>query len=323
MKDRIVWVDNVRGFAMLMVLWGHSFTTESVRLWIYAFHIPLFFFLSGYLFKERSFKKTLEIKTKTLLVPYLIAACLSFPIGLVLDKLSGEALGDNFLQLFYLNGSVGWNAPIWFLIVLFIVELFFSLAKKSRIPLPIFTSIVLLAGYLLYQEDHFLPFGIQIALWCFPFYTLGYRFKKINFFKNHELSKKLYLTIGGAMFLVMGFITFQFNHVVAELYHNEMGNFFLFYIEAVIGIFGVVFFFFKLSSIKILQFLSKHSLFIMCTHYIIIFGLRFVNVLFFNKQLLRNDVLFSIGVTLLMLIGYFFLFKVVHYIKYSKQLAKE
>ena len=71
-KKRIDWVDMSRGFAMLLVMLGHTYCAESIRYWFYTFHVPLFFFLSGYVFstkKYNSFKEFLISKIKTLFVP--------------------------------------------------------------------------------------------------------------------------------------------------------------------------------------------------------------------------------------------------------------
>ena len=46
--DRIVWVDCIKGFAILSVIAGHTFTNHILRGLIFSFHMPLFFMLSGY-----------------------------------------------------------------------------------------------------------------------------------------------------------------------------------------------------------------------------------------------------------------------------------
>lgn len=65
-KERILWLDACKGFAILLVVLGHIadsylrtglFLEKSIFLqtmyeFIYAFHMPLFFALSGYVFYE-------------------------------------------------------------------------------------------------------------------------------------------------------------------------------------------------------------------------------------------------------------------------------
>lgn len=55
-KDRIIWIDNAKAIAILLVVVGHiiqfmyspeGFDQNIVFRYIYAFHMPLFFLLSG------------------------------------------------------------------------------------------------------------------------------------------------------------------------------------------------------------------------------------------------------------------------------------
>lgn len=48
--ERVKWIDYLKGFAILLMVIGHYQGTPTfLNVWIYAFHMPLFFFLSGYL----------------------------------------------------------------------------------------------------------------------------------------------------------------------------------------------------------------------------------------------------------------------------------
>ena len=56
-KTRILWVDDAKCIAIIFVILGHvvqymtnidSFDTSFVFRFIYSFHMPLFFVLSGY-----------------------------------------------------------------------------------------------------------------------------------------------------------------------------------------------------------------------------------------------------------------------------------
>ncbi len=45
--ERIAWLDNARGIGIALVVAGHALTPGHARDVIYAFHMPLFFFLAG------------------------------------------------------------------------------------------------------------------------------------------------------------------------------------------------------------------------------------------------------------------------------------
>lgn len=52
MKKRINWVDALKGFGIILVAIGHSGCPQLLLHWIYIFHMPLFFMLSGLMFKD-------------------------------------------------------------------------------------------------------------------------------------------------------------------------------------------------------------------------------------------------------------------------------
>lgn len=70
---RIVWIDNAKFLGIYLVILGHSIPASEeeysiIRNFIYAFHMPLFVFLSGFLYKRGNIKKDVLC----ILVPYLI-----------------------------------------------------------------------------------------------------------------------------------------------------------------------------------------------------------------------------------------------------------
>ena len=51
MKQRIVLYDNAKGIGIILLIFGHLFTYGNVPFsLIFAFHMPLFFFISGLFF---------------------------------------------------------------------------------------------------------------------------------------------------------------------------------------------------------------------------------------------------------------------------------
>lgn len=52
-KTRIGWVDTAKGIGLLLVIIGHL-PIPLVPVWIYTFHMPLFFFYQEWCFQERN-----------------------------------------------------------------------------------------------------------------------------------------------------------------------------------------------------------------------------------------------------------------------------
>lgn len=82
---RIIWIDTLKGLAILLVIMGHvcqmRFPVSGKWLAniIYSFHMPLFLFLSGLFARKaveaadkRQVKSFEKQKTKQLLVPFII-----------------------------------------------------------------------------------------------------------------------------------------------------------------------------------------------------------------------------------------------------------
>ena len=70
-RNRVYWIDYAKGIGIFLVVIGHvcrgltsgsilsPLVAKSIDQWIYAFHMPIFFFLSGLLI-QRSVSKSLE-----------------------------------------------------------------------------------------------------------------------------------------------------------------------------------------------------------------------------------------------------------------------
>lgn len=72
-RVRLKWLDIARGLAFLMVIYSHlKYKDDMVMRYFTPMFLTMFFFVSGYLFKENcSFAKVLEQRTRTILLPFL------------------------------------------------------------------------------------------------------------------------------------------------------------------------------------------------------------------------------------------------------------
>lgn len=304
MSKRIQWIDNLKGFSILLVLLGHSFISEDLYRFIYTFHMPLFFAISGYLFKNDSLENTKEYvnkKAKSLLVPYAVFAVLSFPIGLILPNYMNGSVSivDGLSKLFYLKGSVGWNIPLWFLSSLFFTETLFFILKKYKIENLVIMVLSIIFGYVIYKLNIVLPFGIHISIWALLFYAIGNELKlsnRVTSFKNvSSIEKVITLSILAILNIVFGNF---FNINKMEMYHSELGNYWYYIIASVSGMLFMILIFSLLKQKKILQVIGRRTLFILETHMFIILAIRLVDKVLkfnlFNYTNIKGLIIFTI-----------------------------
>lgn len=134
------WVDWAKFFGIYLVVLGHGgLISTNATQYIYSFHMPLFFILSGYLYKPRMLKEELKKGIDTLLIPYLCMNILCFILSLVFYLIHPPYSLTPILQrLGGILGGLGYNTeflrpvstPTWFLIALFIVKIIVSLINS-------------------------------------------------------------------------------------------------------------------------------------------------------------------------------------------------
>ena len=73
-KSRIEYIDIARGIAILLMIVGHAIKPGLKYAFIFSFHMPLFIIVSGFFYRDKSFKSTLLNIIKKLIVPYVLCA---------------------------------------------------------------------------------------------------------------------------------------------------------------------------------------------------------------------------------------------------------
>lgn len=271
-KERLTWIDAAKGMGIFLVFLGHTTIPNNIFWYIFSFHMPLFFFLSGYLYranKHASWVEFLKSKSKKLLVPYIIF----FVILLVYWVLIGRTIGDTqnlsvkisqiFYEFTYATAYLKTPfAPLWFLITLFWVEImFFFLQKNITKKLWLFISLLVISilGYL-YSIKFSVrpPWGLDIAFVAVLLYGLGY-FARTLKIKLSNLSKFFLLLLVPVLIFIGWEIAFANNRV--DMMSNHYGNFCLFLGGAIVSISAIIVLA-KVWPARIWQYLGKNSLYL-------------------------------------------------------------
>lgn len=181
---RIPYIDLLRGFGILLMVMGHIFHGDIFLIWIHGFHMPLFYFVSGYFFKDNiTIKKAIIKKAKTTMVPYFAFGLFYYVVWLVMIK--NFAWWVPLKSLFFTptDGNLPITVAIWFLPSLYITEItFFILRKyiKSEKVLSLIILILFLSGVLIPKYVIRLPWTIDTSMVGMGFYYIAYLMNKYD-----------------------------------------------------------------------------------------------------------------------------------------------
>lgn len=127
---------------VLLTIFGHShsadwttFPTQPVDF-IYSFHMPLFFCISGYLFMKSSslerdgYLKWIGDKSKRLLIPYFVISSVSFIPKTLLENGNLNNIGLNEILKCFFSPRFNIWGHFWFLPVIFIFYFLFGLWRS-------------------------------------------------------------------------------------------------------------------------------------------------------------------------------------------------
>lgn len=225
-------------FAMTLVVAGHCDITLDYKetwifKWAYSFHMPLFFFISGFLFaltnpanrmtEAKAYKSFIKKKTSRLLMPFLFINSLIFIIKAAFIKDSSlmqhplKLSIPSFLDTTFLHPT----GYMWFLPALFVVFIiafpFYKYLKTRRIGigggnLLIFIALVITANIIL---GKFLPpidfMQISQAIYYLTYFLSGilyYEFKPVadRFIKRYWIGITLLFLVLSASLILKGYL---------------------------------------------------------------------------------------------------------------------
>lgn len=131
------YLDIAKGITILLVVLGHSFPenvftgtdtidkiAQVIYDFVYSFHMPVFFYISGWLFWKSWINhqpSTLDKKVMRLLIPYITFSIIYIPLRMFLSGMANSSYGNQYWKIFF---GVSPNGGVWYLYLLFI---FFAL----------------------------------------------------------------------------------------------------------------------------------------------------------------------------------------------------
>ena len=278
-----------KGICILLMVIGHSACPKALKDWLYMFHMPFFFFVSGYLFNEKalcSFVPFLKKKIKSLWWPFFkwnIIFILLHNLLFLAGFESTEYTWPETLKRILLSGLMAQSEDMlgtfWFLQQLIrvviigwiILKLHQTVCKKRSIDMstPFLVSTLLLTVCLtiLSYSINLRITGIiyKLTFLCLTFFLAGYLYKLYSP-KMGQLKLNKYLWLIGAALTIAGSI-----YMPVKMHTVDTWQIFPYWIIALSGCVMVMQISSFIQDLKIsvpLDYIGKHTLNIMVWHFL-------------------------------------------------------
>lgn len=313
------WIDVTKGIGILLVILGHNNFDQSFLTVIHAFNMPLFFFISGYLYHYKKYKLDLSYfvsqKFKRLVIPYFVTNLIILCTFILLSFFKLNSFNSNspmkhLIGVLYGNGAplnpptVFTNllsVPSWFLLGLFCASLILYVLAYSHEKYGLACSsflcfLVILFGFKI-NRYVLLPWSFDIACVSMVFMFSGYL---INYYKKNWLYKKPKNNVYNFGFVLLFVFIISLNGSV-DMNTRTYSNLLFFSIGGLLGIYITIQFAKKISEkestlTKILTYFGKNSIIILLYHTFIPIVILQVTDKFLNikEAAFNSPVLYSI-----------------------------
>lgn len=280
-KKRIDYIDMVKGFSIMMIVLGHIISPSSyIFIWMYSFHVPIFFILVGWLaykkeYKNISMKELIKKEIKSLLYPYFMFSMIFVIYDIGEFFLSKEQTSINFIiKDILMTISLHGNKTLWFLTCLFFAKIIYSYQKHRFSDKAIWISnmiilimICFISHFILEKmpTDTGINFYLRKIIYTISRPMVAVLFIHIGECLHTHMQKKTYSWI-----LIISCMTLNvflaFGNGRVDLYSMKLNSIFLYFLESTIGSLGIILFFQKVKPNRFIRYVGKNSLIIMITH---------------------------------------------------------
>ena len=292
LAKRLVWIDLAKGIGVILMVIGHMPSMPSViHDWIFSFHMPLFFFLSGYLFSKKKVADCFKTSIKNYLKPYVIYSI----VFIAVDYISFRNTNDlrTAIERFLL-GQGGFDV-LWFFTSMFWVHNIYNFIAETVNDekfkkVAIFVICNIAYGFTILKLGSSFKFMTSVV--SMLFFATGVEFKKLD-------STRMAVW-GGIVNLLCLVIMHLTGWSVLDINSQQYGNLMITYIAAMSGVLFIVYISRILENYRIVKpiiFVGENSLyFFPLTTYI---PVRIVSLLELNGVIVNG-----VGKLLSKLIGF-------------------
>lgn len=180
MKSRSAALDAIRVLAIIAVVGSHVWNDPIAKQLFLTWNVPIFFFLSGYLWTEkRPMQVELQKRFTTLVVPYVSWLCILLPSFLAGEALSGSLSLASLVRPLLGGAYIGQPfSAFWFVSALFFVAISYRALQRFAFRTRAIIA-VMITGLATMTPEAFaaLPLGIGTGLASLVFIVAGDAFR--------------------------------------------------------------------------------------------------------------------------------------------------
>lgn len=165
MDKRLRFISYSYAIGAILVVLGHSTPTgasdlpifiDRLRTFIYSFHMPLFFYIAGFLFKytcekrRKPYHTFIKNKAVRFLTPYFVLTAVGIIPKILLSQFVNDEVSFSWYYVFesVFNPRLNVWGHFWFLPTLLIIFIFSYLILESTKNRAVFTAVLILSAML-------------------------------------------------------------------------------------------------------------------------------------------------------------------------------
>lgn len=195
LSERNYYYDNIKGFLIILVVFGHCFfysqenpVINAISDFIYMFHMPAFVFVSGYFGKSENARSS-----KSIIKLIFMYVVFNSAVGYILGEHYFLTPADSF----------------WYLLALITWRITADKVAKLKEVMLILLSISIFAGFFKSIDN---TMALSRAIAFYPYYMAGYLLskEKSEEFENRPYKKRFLMGLGiSAGLILAGIIAYR------------------------------------------------------------------------------------------------------------------
>lgn len=186
-QTRVKWIDTAKGIGIILVMWGHiGLNNGPISPWQSSFNMPLFFFLSGFVFSAKGkFKDFFIKKFRAIIINYFLLAIPIVIFNVAFSMFQHRFDIEEFVTMIKRILIQDRYLVLWFLACLFWLNLFLyilvKLTNNSLITIAVVVIVFAVLGVCYYTilGGRALPWDIDAVTTSMPFFFGGYLVKEV------------------------------------------------------------------------------------------------------------------------------------------------